>query len=67
MYNRSLSQAPPMPGCKCMDENGSAAMLATKRLAGVTQQMNLRIALHAGDKACKQGDHSGFETQGRHH
>ena len=28
--------------CKYVDENGSAAMLATKRSAGVTPEVNLR-------------------------
>ena len=39
--------------------------LATKRSADVEPEVNLRIPLHAGDKACKGGIHSGFETQGR--
>ena len=30
-----------------------AAMLAVKRSAGVTPEVNLRKPLHAGDKACK--------------
>ena len=33
--------------------NDSAAMLATKRSAGVTPQVNLRNLLHVGDEACK--------------
>ena len=41
---------------KYVDENGSAAMLATKRSAGVTPEVNLRILLCIGDEACKQGD-----------
>ena len=38
---------------KYMDWNGSAAMLATMRSAGVTPEVNLRILLHTGDKSCK--------------
>ena len=34
-----------------MDENGSAAMLATKRSAGVTPEVNLMSPLCAGDEA----------------
>ena len=41
---------------KYMDENGLATMLTTKRSAGVTPEVNLRIPLHTGNKACKQGD-----------
>ena len=33
---------PPMPARRYMGENGSAAMLATKRSAGVTPEVNLR-------------------------
>ena len=43
--------------CKCVDENGSVAMLAAtlaaKRLAGVTPEVNLRILFHTGDEAHK--------------
>ena len=38
---------------KYIDWNGSAAMLAAKRSAGVTTMVNLRIPLHLGDKAYK--------------
>ena len=34
--------------------------------AGVAPAVNLRNQLHAGEKACKQGIHPGFEIQGRH-
>ena len=36
---------------KYVDQNGSAAILAAKRSAGVTPEVNLRILLHTGDKA----------------
>ena len=41
---------------KYADRNGLAAMLATKRSAGITPEVNLMILLHAGDKAHKLGD-----------
>ena len=34
-----------MPACWCVEEIGSAAMLATKRLAGVAPEVNLRQCL----------------------
>ena len=42
-------------------------MQAAKMSAGVAPEVNLRNMLHIGDKACKQGIHPGFETQGRRH
>ena len=45
---------------------GSAAMLATKRSAGVTPEVNLGKPLNVGNQARKQGIHPGFETQSRH-
>ena len=53
MHDRSQSWARPMPIHKYVDNNGSAAMLVTKRSAGVAPKMNLRIPLHAGNKAKK--------------
>ena len=50
---------------KYVDRNGLAAMLAAKRLAGITPQVNLGIPLHADNKACKRGIHPDFEIQGR--
>ena len=44
-----------------------ATMLAAKRSASVTPEVNLRNSLHAGDKASKRGIHPDFETQGRRH
>ena len=41
---------------KYVVENGSAAMLAAKRSAGVTPEVNLRILLCVGNKVCKQRD-----------
>ena len=48
---------------KNVEKNGSA----TKRLAGVALQVNLRDALHTANKECNQGIHPGFETQDRRH
>ena len=52
---------------KYVDQKGSAAMLAIKRSAGVTTELNLRSLLHAGNEARKQGIHPGFETHNRRH
>ena len=41
---------------KYVDRNGLAAMLATKRSAGITPEVCLMILLHAGNKAHKLGD-----------
>ena len=41
---------------KYVDEIGSAAMLAAKRSAGVTPEVNAKISLCAGDEAHKQGN-----------
>ena len=51
-----------------MEENGSAAMPATKRSAGVAPEVSLRecvtcMSLPSMNKVA----HSGFETQRRHH
>ena len=51
----------------CIAQKDSAAMLAIKRSAGVTPQVNLRNPYHTGDEAGKQETHPGFETQGRCH
>ena len=37
--------------CKYADQNGSAAMLAATRLAGVAPEVNVTNPLHVGDKA----------------
>ena len=55
-----------MPAYRYMEEIGLATMLATKRPAGVTPQVNLRervicMPLPSANKAA----HSGFETQRR--
>ena len=57
-----------MPGCRYVEEIGLAAMLATKRSAGVTPEVNLRghvtcMPLPSANKVA----HSGFEIHRRHH
>ena len=45
-----------------------AAMLATKRLAGVTPEVNLReCVIHTPLPSANKAAHPGFETQRRHH
>ena len=57
-----------MPGCRYVEEIGLAAMLAAKRLAGVTSKVNLRDhATHMPPPNANKAAHSGFETQRRHH
>ena len=52
-HDRSWTQGSPMLVHKYMDQNCSATMLAAKKLRGVTPEADLRIPLHAGDKAHK--------------
>ena len=50
------------------EENGSAAMLTTKRSAGVTPDMNLiDCVTHIPPPNANKAAHSGFETQRRCH
>ena len=48
---------------KYVDQKGSAAMPAVKGSAGVAPEVNLRNPLHAGDEACWEEMHLGFETK----
>ena len=54
-HDRSQIQAPSVLVCRYMDQNGSASMLATKRSAGVTPEVNLGILLGTGNKTWKTG------------
>ena len=45
-----------MAVCKFVERNGLAIMLASKWSAGVTPEVNLRIQLREGKKACKRGN-----------
>ena len=47
-------------------KNGSVAILASKRLAGIVAEVNLYNPLNADKETFKQGIWSAFETQGRH-
>ena len=55
----------PMPACRYVGEISSPAILAAKRSAGVTPEMNVRecITHIYANKAY----HFGFEIRGRHH
>ena len=52
-----------MPARRYVEEIGSAAMLATKRSAGVTPEVNLRECVtHKPLPSANKAVHSGFET-----
>ena len=50
-----------------VNQVGLATMLAARRSAGATTEVNQRSSLHADDEVCKQGAQSGFKTQDRLH
>ena len=57
-----------MHACRYIAENGSAAMLATPRLAGVTPKVNLwECVKQMHPQNVNNADYSGFETQRKHH
>ena len=57
-----------MPACRYMEENGSAVMLAAKRSASVTPEVNLReCVIHMPLSSMNKAAHTGFETQRIHH
>ena len=57
-----------MPDRRYVDEIGSGAMLAGKRLAGAAPEVKLRKAVTSMPLPCKNKvAHSGLETQRRHH
>ena len=63
-----LFRSPPMPACRYMEENSSVAMLAAKRSAGVTPEVNCRECVtYMPLTSVNKTAHSGFETQRRHH
>ena len=66
--DRSRFRAPPMPAHRYVEEKSLAVILAGKRPAGVTPDLNLGervtcMPLPSANKAA----HSGFETQRRYH
>ena len=57
-----------MPAYSYVEENGSAAMLASKRLAGVTSQVNLKEReTHTSLPIVNKATYSAFKTKRRHH
>ena len=57
-----------MPACRYIEEIGLAAMLATKRSAGVTPEVNLKeFVTHMPLPSANKAAHSGFKTQRRCH
>ena len=67
-YDRSRFRAPQMPACRYMEENSSAAMLATKRSAGVAPEVNLRECVtHMLLQSMHTAANSSFETKRRRH
>ena len=59
-----------MPASSYVEENGSAAMLAAKRLAGVTPEVNLLEYMcntYTSTECENKTAHSNIETQRRHH
>ena len=57
-----------MPARRYVEENGSSAMLATKKSAGVAPEGDLRECLaQMPPPNGNKGANSGFETQRRHH
>ena len=57
----SQFQAPPMPARRYVGENGSATMLAVKRSAGVTPEVNLRkYVIYKPPPCADKAAHSGF-------
>ena len=60
--------ATPMLFCWYVEENGSAAMLATKRPADVIPEVNLREhVICMLPPSANKAAHSGFEIHRRHH
>ena len=57
-----------MPAHRCVEEISLAAMLAARRLAGVTPEVNLRECVTCIPMtSVNQATHSGFKTQWKHH
>ena len=57
-----------MPTHRYVEENSLAAMLATKRSAGVTPEVNRGMCnTPTSPPSMNKAAHSGFETQRRHH
>ena len=66
MTRTTLFRVLPMPQQVC-ERDGSAAMLAAKRSAGVIPEVNLRECVtHTPLPSSNEAAHSGFQTQSRH-
>ena len=67
-HDRSWFWAPPMLAHRYVEENNMAAMLVTKRSAGITPKVKIRQHVtHRPPPSANKAAHSGFETQKRHH
>ena len=56
-----------MPAHRYVEENGSAAILAAKRSAGVASEVNLREHItHMPPPSVNKAAHSGFQIHRRH-
>ena len=55
-HNRCQIPALLMIVHKYVDQNSSATMLVTKKLADATPKINRRSLVHVDNEACKQGD-----------
>ena len=63
-HDESQFQAPPMPAHRYVEDKSLAAMLATKRSAGVTPEVNLgKCVTHRSPPSVNNAAHSGFKTQ----
>ena len=56
-----------MPARRYVEENGSAAMLATKMSAGVAPEVNLRERIYMLLPSVNKAAHSGCDTHRRCH
>ena len=57
-----------MPAHRYVEENGSAAILVTKRLGGVIAKVDLRECItHMPPPSMNMAAPSGFKTQRRYH
>ena len=56
-----------MSAHRYVEEIGSDAVLATKRLAGVAPEVDCVCVTHMPLSSTNKAAHSGFETQRRHH
>ena len=65
-HDRYCFQSPPMPACRYIEENSLVAILASKRLAGVTPDVNLiEHVKHMPLLTVNKVADYGFETQKR--